>query len=201
MKPSNTFLIGLTGSMGMGKSTTAKMFKDQGIPVWDADAAVHRMYAQGGAAIQSIQQLHPAAIVDGAVSRTVLKKWISQDTGALAKIEAVVHPLLQQDRASFLEQLQTDIAVLDFPLLFETGAEKNVDLIVVVSVPSEIQIQRILARKTMDKPTLDRILAAQMPDSQKRAKADVVIETVNLEDTKKMVQALLLKIREGFFDA
>ncbi len=195
------FIIGLTGSMGMGKSTTAKMFRDEGIPVWDADAVVHKMYAAGGVAVGPIQKLCPDAVIDGAVDRSVLKRWIAQDKTALSQIEAVVHPLLSADRTAFFAGLETDIAVLDFPLLFETGAEKNVDMVVVVSVPADVQEQRILARKTMNKAVLDTVLASQMPDAEKRAKADHVIETLSLEATRKAVQTLLAKIRKDHFDA
>lgn len=185
----------------MGKSTTAKMFRDQGIPVWDADAVVHKMYAAGGAAVGPIQNIYPEAIIDGAVDRSALKSWISKDETALLQIEALVHPLLSADRTAFLAGLETDIAVLDFPLLFETGAEKNVDMVVVVSVPAPIQKQRILARKTMDKALLETILASQMPDIEKRAKADRVIETISLEATQKAVQTLLTQIRKDQLDA
>lgn len=201
MRTDKPFIIGLTGSMGMGKSTTAKMFRDQGIPVWDADAVVHKMYAAGGAAVGPIQNIYPEAIIDGAVDRSALKSWISKDETALLQIEALVHPLLSADRTAFLAGLETDIAVLDFPLLFETGAEKNVDMVVVVSVPAPIQKQRILARKTMDKALLETILASQMPDIEKRAKADRVIETISLEATQKAVQTLLTQIRKDQLDA
>lgn len=201
MRTDKPFIIGLTGSMGMGKSTTAKMFRDQGIPVWDADAVVHKMYAAGGAAVGPIQNIYPEAIIDGAVDRSALKSWISKDETALLQIEALVHPLLSADRTAFLAGLETDIAVLDFPLLFETGAEKNVDMVVVVSVPAPNQKQRILARKTMDKALLETILASQMPDIEKRAKADRVIETISLEATQKAVQTLLTQIRKDQLDA
>ncbi len=196
-----TFIIGLTGSIGMGKSTTAAMFRDAGVPVWDADAAVHRLYSANGKAVPPLAKLRPAAVIDNAVDRSQLKKWISDDPTALGQIEAVVHPLLAQDRSNFLAGLDTDIAVLDFPLLLETGAEKLVDLVVVVSVPVEVQKERLLARGGMNSAVLDTILAAQMPDSEKRDRADVIIETRNIADTQQAVHDLLTDIRKGRFDA
>ncbi len=191
------FLIGLTGSMGMGKSTTAQMFRDEGVPVWDADAAVHAMYAPGGQAVAPIGVLRPEAIVEGGVDRRQLKKWISEDPGALGRIEAVVHPLLARDREAFLAGLETDIAVLDYPLLLESGADGLVDLVVVVSAPEQLQKARILERGTMDLAMLETILAKQMPDSEKRARADRVIETIDMETARKAVRDLLGEIREN----
>ncbi|MCP5038298.1 MAG: dephospho-CoA kinase [Rhodobacteraceae bacterium] len=196
-----TFIIGLTGSMGMGKSTTADMFRSIGVPVWDADAVVHRLYASGGLAVDAIAKLRPQAILDGSVDRRALKEWIAGDASALRRIEKVVHPLLAEDRRAFLAGLDTDIAVLDFPLLFETGAEKLVDLTLVVSSPRNIQKERILARGTMNEAVLDTILAAQMSDDDKRARADVVIETLSLEGARQAVHTLLEDIRKGRFDA
>ncbi len=196
-----TYIIGLTGSMGMGKSTTADMFRSIGVPVWDADAVVHRLYASGGLAVDAIAKLRPQAILDGSVDRRALKEWIAGDASALRRIEKVVHPLLAEDRRAFLAGLDTDIAVLDFPLLFETGAEKLVDLTLVVSSPRNIQKERILARGTMNEAVLDTILAAQMSDDDKRAGADVVIETLSLEGARQAVHTLLEDIRKGRFDA
>ncbi len=182
--------------MGMGKSTTAQMFRDEGIPVWDADAAVHRMYERGGAAVAPIGRIYPDALVDGAVDRARLKRVIAGDPGALARLEAVVHPLLAEDRETFLAGLETDIAVLDFPLLLESGADGLVDMVLVVSAPEKVQKERILARGTMDRATLETILARQMPDSEKRARADLVIETTDMESTRRAVRKLLRDIRE-----
>ncbi len=191
------FLIGLTGSMGMGKSTTAQMFRDEGVPVWDADAAVHRLYERGGAAVAPIGRIYPDVLVDDAVDRARLKDRIAQDPGVLARIEAVVHPLLAKDREIFLAELETDIAVLDFPLLLETGADRLVEMVLVVSVPEDVQKQRILARGTMDPAMLETILARQMPDSEKRARADVVIETRDMETARRAVRELLREIRKN----
>ncbi len=195
MRRKRPFLIGLTGSIGMGKSTTAGMFRDAGVPVWDADAAVHRLYAPGGAAVAPLRALFPRAIVDGAVDRERLKQQIRADKTALARIEAVVHPLLARDREVFLRGLDADIAVLDFPLLFETGADREVDFIVVVSAPAELQQSRLLARKTMNSAMLETVLARQMPDSEKRARADAIILTTDMEGARKAVQDLLERIR------
>ncbi len=191
------FLIGLTGSMGMGKSTTAQMFRDEGVPVWDADAAVHRMYSAGGAAVAPLAQIRPQAIVDGAINRGRLKAWISENPDALAKIEAIVHPLLAMDRATFIAGLDTHIAVLDFPLLLESGAENLVDMVVVVSAPPDVQRERILQRGSMDSATLETVLAKQMPDSEKRARADLVIETLEMNATRRAVQDLLRRIKNA----
>ena len=191
------FLIGLTGSMGMGKSTTAQMFRDAGIPVWDADAVVHRLYAKGGRAVAPLARLRPQAQVGGAIDRSQLKQWISEDPDALADIEAVVHPLVAEDRERFLAGLETDIAVLDIPLLLESGADRLVDLVLVVSAPPEVQKARILERGEMDLAMLETILAKQMPDHEIRARADRVIETNDMESTRKAVQQLLKEIGEN----
>ncbi len=195
------FVIGLTGSIGMGKTTTADMFRARGVPVWDADAAVHRMYAQGGAAVDPIARMHPQAILDGAVDRERLKAWIADDEGALSRIEAVVHPLLQEDRRRFLASASGDIVVLDFPLLLETGADRDVDMVVVVSAPAEIQRARLLERGSMSSEVLDEILSRQMPDEQKRARADFIIPTTDLETARRAVDDVLEHARETLNNA
>lgn len=191
------FVLGLTGSIGMGKSTTAKMFADAGAEVWDADAAVHRLYAQGGTAVDAIARLCPAAVIDGAVDRGQLKTWISTDDQALTRLESVVHPLVAADRATFIESATADIVVCDIPLLFETGAEQQFDAVAVVSAPAKIQKHRVLARAGMTEEMFATILARQMPDAEKRAKADYVISTRSLESARAAVQSIIEEIKQG----
>ncbi|MFD0859494.1 dephospho-CoA kinase [Roseovarius aquimarinus] len=196
-----TYILGLTGSIGMGKSTTARMFEEFGCAVWDADAAVHRLYAEGGAAVAPMAEAFPGAIVDGAVSRESLKRIIADDPTALRRIEAIVHPLVAADRAAFLADIETDIAVLDIPLLFEGGHEAMLDGTVCVTAPAEVQRARVLERGTMSEAQFETILAKQMPDAEKRARATWVIETRTLEDARASVQAVVETIRRGMKDA
>jgi len=189
------FLIGLTGSIGMGKSTTAQMFADLGVPVWDADSAVHRLYGVGGAAVAPMQALHPEAVVDGAVNRDALKEWIADNATALGQIEQVVHPLVAADRAAFIATAQADMVLLDVPLLFETGSAAKMDAVVVVTTPPDVQRSRVLARPGMTQAQFDVILAKQLPDDQKRQRADYVIETSSLEHAKSQVQSVLEQIK------
>lgn len=191
------FLIGLTGSIGMGKSTTARMFADEGAAVWDADSAVHRLYVRGGAAVGPVGAICPDAIVDGAVDRGRLSAWIQTDPANLTLLESVVHPLVARDRAGFLAATTADIAVLDIPLLFEGRADRDMDLTVVVSAPPEVQRERVLKRPGMTDEKLALILSRQMPDAEKRARADVVIETVSLEAARQSVRVLMQRIRAG----
>ncbi|MCK8463274.1 dephospho-CoA kinase [Aliiroseovarius sp. S1339] len=193
---SDPFIIGLTGSIGMGKSTTAKMFAQEGVPIWDADAAVHRIYAPVGAAVEPMRAICPDAIVDGGVDRTVLKDWIAQDESALKQIEAVVHPLVAQDRARFLQETAAPIVLLDIPLLFETGTHEQVDLVAVVSTSAQLQRERVLARGTMTEDQFDVILAKQMPDSEKCARADVVIPTDTLDAAQAAVKQVVADVKE-----
>ena len=188
----SVYRLGLTGSIGMGKSTTAGFFRELGVPVWDADAAVHRLYAPGGAAVGPVGALCPAAVVDGAIDRGALKDWIAQDKGALAQLEAVVHPLVAEDRAQFVAGAQGPLVVLDIPLLFEVGAD--VDGVLVVTAPTEVQRSRVLARQGMTEAQLDTILARQMPDAEKRARADFVIETLDMDSTRRDVQNLVARL-------
>ncbi|NGQ91147.1 dephospho-CoA kinase [Rhodobacter sp. HX-7-19] len=193
----SAFRLGLTGSIGMGKSTTAALFRDEGIPVWDADAAVHRLYAPGGAAVAPLAALCPAALRDGGIDRAALKDWIAADPGALARIEAVVHPLVAADRAAFLQAARADIVVLDIPLLFEKGSESEMDATLLVTAPPEVQRARVMARPGMTEAQFNAILARQMPDAEKRARATHIIETLDPESARAAVRALIAHIRKA----
>jgi dephospho-CoA kinase len=173
-------IIGLTGSIGMGKSTTAAMFREAGVPVYDADAAVHALYDQGGAAVGPVGEAFPGVVKDGRVDREALRQRVLGDPEALKRLNAIVHPLVGQDRVGFFkaaEELGADLVVLDVPLLFETGGHANVDYVVVVSAPPELQRERVLARPGMTPERLDAILAQQTPDAEKRARAHFVVDT------------------------
>ncbi|MDG1862419.1 MAG: dephospho-CoA kinase [Yoonia sp.] len=190
-----SFVLGLTGSIGMGKSTTADMFRDEGVPVWDADDTVHRLYAQGGAAVPLIAEQIPEAVVDGAVSRDRLKRLITNDPRILPVVENIVHPLVAADRAAFLAAHPHDLVLLDMPLLFETKADLWLDAVIVVTAPEDIQRARVLDRGTMTEDQFDLILSKQMPDIEKRKRADFIIETVSLDVARDAVRKLLQQIR------
>lgn len=189
------FIIGLTGSIGMGKSTTAGFFATEGLPIWDADAAVHRLYAPGGAAVAPIASICPEALSDGAIDRAALKAWIARDPSALSRIEGVVHPLVAADRATFLRECVSDIAILDIPLLFEKGSEAEMDATLLVTAPPELQRQRVLARPGMTEAQFALILSRQMPDAEKRARATHVVETLDPASVQAYVKALIAYIR------
>lgn len=190
-------LLGLTGSIGMGKSTTAQMFRDQDVPVWDADATVHALYNKGGAAVGPIGARYPEAIVDDAVCRAVLKDLIAADPSVLAQIEVIVHPLVTADRQRFLESNAAPLLVFDIPLLFETGADAWLTSILVVSVPADIQKERVMARPGMTEAQFAAMLAKQMPDAEKRARADHVIETRGMDATRAAVRHLIDELTGG----
>ena len=189
-----THLLGLTGSIGMGKSTTAQMFRDESVPVWDADMVVHRLYAKGGAAVPAIAEAIPEAVIDGAVDRGVLKACLATDPSLIKTLESTVHPIVAADRAAFLAAQDAPLVVFDIPLLFETGAEAWLDSVLVVTAPADVQKARVLARGAMDEAILAQILARQMPDADKRRKADHVIETLTLDDTRAAVRHLIAKL-------
>ena len=193
---SHPFRLGLTGSIGMGKSTTAGFFRAQGVAVWDADAAVHRLYGQGGAAVAPISALVPEAVIDGVVSRPALSAQLGQDPTLLPRIEAIVHPLVAADRAEFLRQTVSDIAVFDIPLLFEKGTEAEMDATLLVTAPPELQRRRVLARPGMTEAQFQLILSRQMPDAEKRTRATHIIETLGLVAVEAAVAALIAYIRE-----
>jgi dephospho-CoA kinase len=191
-------VAGLTGSIAMGKTETAKMFAARGIPVFDSDAAVHELYARGGAAVAALSALVPEAISDGSVDRRMLASLVQADPALLQKIEAIVHPLVKARQADFLAEADkhADIAVLDIPLLFETNREADVDVVIVVSATAELQRARALARPGMTADKLDFILSRQTPDAEKRARANYVIDTsVSLAETAREVGRVIADIR------
>ena len=191
--------LGLTGSIGMGKTETAKMFVRLGIPVFDADATVHRLYETGGAAVAAVEDAFPGVTAHGAVDRQELGRRVLSDGQAIARLEAIVHPLVRDEQNRFLENARNagaDIVVLDIPLLFETEGEDRVDRIVVVSAPGPIQRQRVLDRDGMTAEKLDAILAKQTPDAEKRARADFVVMTdKGLDDAFEQVKAIVDSLR------
>lgn len=189
-----TFVLGLTGSIGMGKSTTAQMFADEGVPIWDADAVVRKLYDVGGVAAQAVAKHYPDAMDDGAVSREKLRGLIADDPTVLDHIQKIVHPLVAADRAEFLKSTDAPIALLDIPLLFETGTDTLCDGIAVVSVSAGEQRARVLGRGEMSETDFELILARQMPDAEKRALARWVILTETLDGARKSVTDILAEI-------
>lgn len=192
-------LLGLTGSIGMGKSTTAAMFAAEGVPVYDADAEVHRLYSKGGAAVVPVGEAFPGVVKDGAVDRAALSAQVVGKPEALQKLEAIVHPLVAQTRAAFFEKAEAagaDVVLLDIPLLYETGGEAKVDKVVVVSAPPEVQRERVLARPDMTEVKLEAILHRQLPDAEKRRRADFVVNTAQgLGFARAEVRKILASVR------
>jgi dephospho-CoA kinase len=185
-------VLGLTGSIGMGKTTTAEMFRDRGVPVWDADAAVHRLYAPTGPAPALLGAAFPGVITpSGHVDRDALRAVITVDPAALDRVNAIVHPLVAEDRAAFLASVRAPLVVLDVPLLFETGLDEQCDHIAVVSTDPAIQRARVLDRGTMTGADLDAILARQLPDADKRRRADYLIDTTDMDTALAAVDAIL----------
>jgi dephospho-CoA kinase len=196
-------LIGLTGSIGMGKSTTAAMFREAGVPVYDADAAVHDLYDTGGAAVGPVGEAFPGVVREGRVDREALRQAVLGNPEALKRLNAIVHPLVGRDRIGFFEKAQAagaDLVVLDIPLLFETGGDANVDAVVVASAPAEMQRERVLARPGMTPDRLDAILAQQMADADKRARAHFVVDTSRgLELARARVAEIIAAVRSPQF--
>lgn len=195
------FRLGLTGSMGMGKSTTAGFFAELGLPVWDADAAVHRLYALGGAAVAPITAQFPAALGPTGIDRAVLRQIISSNPAALSTLETIVHPLVAEDRETFIAQATADIVILDIPLLFEKGTEATLDATLLCTAPPALQKSRLLARGTMSESQIETILARQMPDAEKRARATHIVETLSPDQVRAYVRALVEHLRSRVLHA
>jgi len=189
-------ILGLTGSIGMGKSTTAKLFAEAGVPVYDADAAVHQIYE--GEAAPAIEAAFPGTTVEGKVDRARLSAKVVHDPAAMKQLEQIVHPMLGASRQQFFadaEAAGAPVVVVDVPLLFETGGEKRVDAVVVVTTTPEIQRERVLARGTMDDAKLDAILARQLPDAEKRKRADFVVDTSHgLDPVRERIRDILAEV-------
>jgi dephospho-CoA kinase len=192
-------VVGLTGSIGMGKTETAGMFARLGIPVHDADAAVHRLYEPGGAAVPAIAEAFPDCVQRGRVDRVRLASRVRGDKATFARLEAIVHPLVAEEQRAFIERAAergADVVVLDVPLLFESGSHAHMDAVVVVSAPAEVQRARVLRRPGMSEEQLDQILERQMPDVDKRARAHFVVETdKGLRHACEQVESIVSALR------
>lgn len=190
-------ILGLTGSIGMGKTTAANMFADNGVPVCSADDAVHQLYS--GRAAPLIEAAFPGTVVDGTVDRTKLSSAVLGKPEALKKLESIIHPLVHEEEAAFLARARADgadIALIDIPLLFETGGQSRVDKVAVVSAPADIQRERVLSRAGMTEAKFEAILARQMPDAEKRARADFVIDSSgDFEETRAQIKAIIAELR------
>lgn len=191
-------VIGLTGSIGMGKTTVARMFAEEGAAVFDSDKAVHVLYAKGGAAVAPVEAAFPGVENGGVIDRARLSRYVVGDEAAMKRLEQIVHPLVREAQREFLIGRRADeVVVLDIPLLFEAGRAAEVDKVVVVSAPAEVQRARVLARAGMTPEKFEAILARQVPDAEKRSRADFVIDTgVTLDETRAQVRATLDALRE-----
>jgi dephospho-CoA kinase len=193
-------IIGLTGSIGMGKSTVAKMFAEEGAPTFDSDAAVHAMYAKGGKAVAAVEAEFPGVTVEGAIDRALLGQRVLNNPSAFKRLEQIVHPFVREAQVDFSEAqraLGKKWVVFDIPLLLEGGGSDLFDAVVVVSAPADVQRARVLARPGMSAEKFESLLAKQMPDEEKRKRADFVIDTgVTLEETRAQVRAVLDALRE-----
>lgn len=190
------FVLGLTGSIGMGKSTTAKMFEEAGIPVWDADAKVHQLYTGDTLVVQQIADIFPDAVENKTVNRETLKDLISNDKNVLQRLEKIVQPIIAVSRNNFIANANNDIVVIDHPLLLESQSDAYCDAILVVSIDSGTQRERVLSRGSMDAETLNVILAKQIPNAEKCKRADYIIETKTLEAARAQVKNVIKNIRE-----
>lgn len=197
---STPFLLGLTGSIGMGKSTTAKLFAEEGIPVWDADAVVEKLYSTRGEAVELVRAICPEAISESGteVDRSDLRAAVGRDPMLLKKLEEAVHPLVAADRSAFIATAGNtgrDVVVLDIPLLFETGQEKALDAVAVVTAPADIQRKRVLGRGTLTESQYEVLLSRQKPDVEKRMLADFLIPTTTMEGARTAVRDILTAVR------
>lgn len=194
-------VLGLTGSIGMGKSATANLFREESVPVYDADAAVHALYAEGGAAVAPIEAAFPGVAEHGAIDRARLRARVLGDADAMKQLEAIVHPLAGYAQVSFRQAAEADGApfvVIDIPLLFETGGDRHCDFTLVVTAPAGVQRERVLARPGMTVETFEAILARQMPDAEKRARADLILSTAHgfdfARDQVRAIVALMIRL-------
>ena len=195
-KAPKPFTIGLTGGIGMGKSETAKLFAAEGVPVHDADASIARLYGKNGAAVDAIAKAFPGTVKDGAVDRKALSARVVEDPAVLARLEDLVHPLVAQDRMDFLARAAQPIILFDIPLLFEIGADKEMDAVVVTSAPEEVRRARVLARPGMTAEKFESLKARQMSDTQKRRQAHYVVMTdKGLDHAREQVRMILADIR------
>ncbi|MBP6679521.1 MAG: dephospho-CoA kinase [Paracoccus sp.] len=193
-----SFLLGLTGGIGMGKSTASAMFRDLGHPVWDADASVHRLYAPDGAAVAPVAAAFPGTLQDGGIDRAALRQALADDPAGFQRLEQIVHPLVAADRAAFIARHgDAPIVVLDIPLLYETGADAAMDGVAVVSAPADVQRARVMARPGMTKENFRLILSRQMPDAEKRARANWIIPSDTLEGARAAIMDICARIMAG----
>ena len=194
------FKLGLTGSMGMGKTSTAALFAKHNCGIWDADKAVHRLYKNGGAAVKTIQKYFPDAVSNGSVNRKALKQYLRNDFDQLKLLEQIVHPLVSADREKFIAKTQYKINVFDIPLLFETGSNKIMDKVACVFVSKSIQMERIRSRMSMSEDQIEKMIQQQIPIEEKCRLSDFLIETYNKQDTEKQVVSIIREI-ESYFNA
>lgn len=194
-------VVGLTGGIGMGKSHAAKVLRRAGVRVFDADAAVHRLQGPGGRAVKAVGAAFPGTVRDGAVDREALRRAVLGDPAALRRLEGIVHPLVRQEERRFVSRARRDgerVVVLDIPLLFETGGDGRVDRVVVVSAPASVQRQRVKARRKMSAGQIEAVIARQMPDREKRRRADVVVRTgLSRHETQRQLRRVLTGYRTG----